>query len=263
MTAFAELHRPGAPLLLPNAWDHASAAALAAAGFAAVGTTSLGVAAAHGKPDGAAVTRAETLAVARLLVPIGCLVSVDAEQGFSDEPAAVADFMAELADLGVAGVNVEDGRADGRLVPAADHAAVVAAIRARVPDLFVNARTDTFWLGGPDASLDEALERGRAYAAAGADGWFVPGAVDDATIAALTAAIDLPLNILFTPGKHSLPRLAELGVGRVSTGSGLFRIALRAALDAAVAVRDGGTLAGVESETYAEIQARAGTETAH
>lgn len=111
-------HDPDGPLLLPNAWDHASAAALAGQGFAAIGTTSLGVAAAAGLPDGHAATREETLRLARRLGGGAFLLSVDGEGGFSDDPAEVAGLARELARAGAVGINLEDGRADGTLTPA-------------------------------------------------------------------------------------------------------------------------------------------------
>jgi 2-methylisocitrate lyase-like PEP mutase family enzyme len=242
VTSFKDLHRPGDPLLLPNAWDHASAAALAGAGFPAIGTTSLGVAAAAGKPDAAGATLAETLALARLLVHLDAYVTIDLEDGYGDDPGAIADLAAGLAELGVAGVNLEDA-----LGPADRHAAKIAAVKARAPRLFVNARTDTHWLG---REQETTLARVQAYAAAGADGIFVPGVTDEAEIAALAAALDTPLNVLFA---HTLPRLAQLGVARVSTGSALFRVAVGATVGAAAAIRAGGTLpAGIPS--YDEIQ---------
>ncbi|TVS98861.1 isocitrate lyase/phosphoenolpyruvate mutase family protein, partial [Amycolatopsis bartoniae] len=97
---FAALHRGPRPLLLPNAWDHASAAALVAAGFRAVGTTSLGVAAAAGLPDGTGATRAETLTLARRLSGLECLLTVDIEAGFGLPPEELAELVAELAGLG-------------------------------------------------------------------------------------------------------------------------------------------------------------------
>lgn len=161
---FRALHHTGRPLLLPNAWDHASAAALAARGHPAIGTTSLGVAAAAGRPDGTAATAQETLALARRLANLPVLLSVDIEAGFSDDPAAVAGYVAELAGLGVVGINLEDGRADGTLTEPECVAAKVAAVKAAVPDLFVNARTDTWWLGVDDP-LPQTLARAHAYRA--------------------------------------------------------------------------------------------------
>ncbi|MEU0155210.1 isocitrate lyase/PEP mutase family protein [Micromonospora fulviviridis] len=235
--AFHALHRPGRPVLLPNAWDHASAAALAARGHPAVGTTSLGVAAAAGKPDGTGATRSENLDLARRLRDLPVLLTVDIEDGFGDDPAAVAGYVAELAALGAVGVNLEDGRPDGTLAPVELAAAKIAAVRAAVPGLFVNARTDAWWLGVPDP-LPAALERAAAYRGAGADGLFVPGAPDD-TVGLLVAEAGLPLNVLHRPGGPDLAALGRLGVARVSTGSLLFRAALGAALHLADAVRDG------------------------
>lgn len=235
--AFRDLHRPGRPLLLPNAWDHASAAALAARGHPAVGTTSLGVAAAAGKPDAEGAIRAENVALARRLRDLPVPVSVDIEGGGSDDPAAVAEHVAELAALGVAGVNLEDGRPDGSLAPAELMAAKIAAVRAAAPDVFLNARTDAWWLGVPEP-LPEALERARVYRDAGADGFFVPAAPDD-LLPRLAAHAGRPLNVLYRPGGLSVPELGRLGVARVSTGSLLFRAALGAALHVAEVARTG------------------------
>lgn len=235
--AFRALHRPGRPLLLPNAWDHASAAALVARGHPALGTTSLGVAAAGGKPDAAGATRADNLDLARRLRDLPALLTVDVEGGFSDDPAAVAEYVAELAALGVVGVNLEDGRPDGSLALVELAAAKIAAVKAAVPGLFVNARTDAWWLGVPEP-LDEALGRARSWRAAGADGFFVPG-VPDEHVGRLAAEVGLPLNVLYRPGGPGLAALGRLGVARVSTGSLLFRAALGAALHLADAVRAG------------------------
>ncbi|MFI6519556.1 isocitrate lyase/phosphoenolpyruvate mutase family protein [Spirillospora sp. NPDC050679] len=233
-SAFHALHSGAEPLLLPNAWDFASGALLAEAGFRAVGTTSLGVAASAGKPDGTGGTRAETLALARSLARLPVPVSVDAENGFSADPDEVAALAAELASFGIAGINLEDGRPDGALAPSAHQAAVIEAVKKAAPALFVNARTDSFWLDA--GGLPEALRRIEAFAAAGADGVFVPGAADDGDVRALVAASPLPLNVLHLPGRTSFARLADLGVRRVSCGSLLYRTALGAAVTAALAV---------------------------
>jgi 2-methylisocitrate lyase-like PEP mutase family enzyme len=252
---FSALHHGPRPLLLPNAWDHASAAALAARGFAAIGTTSLGVAAAAGLPDGAGVTRAETLALARKLADLPCLVSVDIEGGFGEGPASVASLAEELAGLGMVGVNIEDGRGD-RLVEAGHQQRLVAAIKEAAPGLFVNARTDTHWLdpGGAGSRDDEAISRARAYVEAGADGIFVPGMTDEEPIARLVDAVDVPVNILFSPHGPGYRRLGELGVRRVSCGSLLFRAALDAAVRTVSAIADDEPVPG-DIIGYAEVQA--------
>ncbi|GAA4891861.1 2-methylisocitrate lyase-like PEP mutase family enzyme [Stackebrandtia albiflava] len=251
MRDFHALHHGAVPLLLPNAWDFASAAVLVEARFEAVGTTSLGVAAAAGVPDGAGVTREHTVALARSLVRLPVPVTVDVEGGFGEDAEEVADFVAYLAGLGVAGVNIEDGRPGGVLVEAERHAAVVSAVKRRSPDLFVNARTDGFWCGVEDP-LESGLERAARYVRAGADGVFVPGAVTAADVAALVAGVAAPLNVLFSPEGPDVAELTGLGVARVSTGSLLFRSALRAVVGTATAVRDGGAVVGAPG--YGEVQ---------
>jgi 2-methylisocitrate lyase-like PEP mutase family enzyme len=250
-TVFHALHHADRPLLLPNAWDFASAAALAAAGFAAVGTTSLGVAAAHGLPDAAGLARDETLALARRLVRLPCPVTVDIEAGFSADPAEVGDLVSELADLGVAGINLEDGRGDGLADPATQ-AALIRTVKRTAPEVFLNARADTYWLR-VDASVPATLDRARRYVDAGADGIFVPGLAREEDIAAVTDVVPVPVNVLHLP-VLSLDRLAQLGVRRVSTGSLLFRAALNATVTTALAVREGRPLpAGIPG--YAEVDA--------
>ena len=245
MSAFSDLHHDEAPFVLPNAWDHASAAALFGAGFRAMGTTSLGVAVAAGKPDAEGATRGETVALARSIAPLG-LVTVDIESGFGGDIGALA---VELVDAGAVGVNIEDA-----LGPVEETAARVAAIKAAAPSLFVNARTDTYWIGGADATVEATLARASAYLSAGADGIFVPGVVDYDEIAALVAGIDAPLNVLMNPA-FSLARLASVGVKRISTGSLLFRAALGATTAFAVAVRDGRALPELALPSYDEAAA--------
>lgn len=226
--SFRDLHRPGEPFLLPNAWDYGSAAALAAQGFPAIGTTSLGVAAVYGKPDAAGATRAETIELAESIMNLGVMITVDVEGGFSDDPAEVSDLVASLAALGVAGVNLEDGRPDGTLRPIELHQRIIEAAMGH--GVFVNARTDTCWLRTGDT-----LERVRAYGHA--DGIFVPGLRDLGEIAQVAASTPLPLNVLYQPDGPTPARLAEAGVARVSTGSLLYRAALQGALATALGIQ--------------------------
>jgi 2-methylisocitrate lyase-like PEP mutase family enzyme len=240
---FHELHRPGDPLLLPNAWDYGSAAFLAAQGFPAIGTTSLGVAAVHGRPDAAGATRAETIELAETIKDLGVLVTVDIEGGFSDVPAEVSELVAGLAALGVAGVNLEDGRPDGTLRPIELHQRIIEAAKGH--GVFVNARTDTCWL-----KTGDTRERVDAYAHA--DGIFVPGLGGLDEIAEVAARTPLPLNVLYQPDGPSLDQLAAAGVARVSTGSLLYRAALQGALGAVFAAQ-GKQAPGLP--TYGEITA--------
>lgn len=240
-STFAGLHAGPGPFLLPNCWDVASAVLLADAGFPAVGTTSLGITAAAGLPDGAGAGRDLAVALAAALIPrLSVPLSVDLEGGYSDDPARVADLAVQLAELGVAGVNLEDGRADGRLRAASEHAAVIRSVAVAAPGLFVNARTDTYWLqGGADREqLAETTRRLALYRDAGASGVFVPGLVDLAAIEHVATQVKAPLNVLWHP-TVGLAQFGAAGVARVSTGSALYRHALAAALSTAVAARDG------------------------
>ena len=246
--SFAHLHRPGEPFVLPNAWDVGSARALVAAGFPAVGTTSLGVAASHGLLDATGAARAAVVALAHALTaadlrrPVTC----DLEDGFDADPAAVAEL---VASLGVDGVNLEDST-HSELVDPEAHARKVRAVKDRCPGVFVNARTDVFWLGVGD--VEDAVARLSRYAAAGADGVFAPGALDAASVAAIVRRVPAPLNVLASP---TLTRreLGDLGVARISTGSLLYRAALTQAVASAVAVRDGAPVPPAMS--YQDVQA--------
>jgi 2-methylisocitrate lyase-like PEP mutase family enzyme len=243
---FHQLHHAGTPLLLPNAWDVASAVAYADAGFPAVGTTSFGVNATAGRPDGARASRDATTALVRALAALPAYVTADVEDGYADDPDEVAAF---VAGLGVAGVNIEDSIAATLVDPAA-HAAKITAIKQRCPDVFVNARIDNFWFR-QDASVAAVLRRAETYAAAGADGIFVPGATDPADLRALAAGSPVPVNVLVVPDL-TLADLAGLGIRRVSTGSLPYRAALDAAVAVATAVRDGRT--PVAATPYAQVQ---------
>ncbi|MBN9096786.1 MAG: isocitrate lyase/phosphoenolpyruvate mutase family protein [Pseudonocardia sp.] len=236
--AFARLHDGPTPLLLPNAWDVTSALAFARAGHLAVGTTSFGVAASDGRPDGGRATRDSTLALATALRHLPIPLSVDIEDGYHDDPAAVADDVAALAHAGAVGVNMEDSTAEALIEPAR-HAAKIAAIKDRCPAVFLNARVDTYWLG-QDATPEHTLARAEAYVRAGADGVFLPGLTDPAVLREATRTLPVPVNTLVVPGL-TLGQLADLGVRRVSTGSLPYRAAIHAALDVASAVRDGRT----------------------
>jgi 2-methylisocitrate lyase-like PEP mutase family enzyme len=246
---FQELHRhTGLPLLLPNAWDVASALAFAEAGFPAIGTTSFGVAAAAGSPDGGRASKEATRALVRRLADLPVYVSADIEDGYSDDPAEVAAY---AESLGIDGVNIEDS-SDEQLIDPARHAAKVAAIKERAPGLFVNARVDTYWLGR-HANVADTLERARAYAAAGADGIFVPGATEPADLTALAEGVGLPVNVLAHPAL-TVEELGDLGIRRVSTGSLPYRAALDAAVHVATSLRDGRT--PPTATPYPEMQQR-------
>jgi len=212
MTDFRDLHVPGNPLVLVNAWDAASACLVEAAGAAAIGTTSAGVAWSLGRPDGDALELAAAVAaVERIVAAVAVPVTADIEKGYGD----VAETVRRIRAAGAAGVNIEDGstaRPDR-----------IAAARAAAPDLFLNARIDTFLAGV--GGLDETIERATAYLAAGADGIFVPGVTDPETVAALVQRIAAPINVMAGPGAPTIAELAKLGVARVSLGSSVAQAA--------------------------------------
>jgi len=230
---FRDLHYGDLPLVLPNAWDVPSALAFLEAGFTAMGTTSFGVAASHGAPDGGGSTRDANLRLAAALRPLDCHLSLDIEDGYSADADEVADYVALLP---VDGINIEDSTAETLIEPEV-HAAKIRAIKARSPHVFINARIDTYWLG-QSATVAETLDRASHYVDAGADGIFVPGASDPEVLRTLARAIDRPLNVLSIQGQ-SPADLAALGVRRVSTGSLPYRAALSAAVAAAIATRSG------------------------
>ena len=251
MATFRELHHTGAPLLLPNAWDVGSALAFASAGYPAVGTTSFGIAASAGLPDGGRSSKAVTAALVNQLCRLPVHVTADVEDGYSDDPAEVADFVTQLAAQGVAGVNLEDST-DGHLVDPAAFAEKVAAVKRRSPALFINARVDNIWFG-EQATVDAVLLRARAYADAGADGIFVPGLVVPEDIRTITAGIGLPVNVLAHPSL-TVAELGELGVRRVSSGSLPYRAAVDAAVNVVNALRDGTQVPA--ATPYWEMQSR-------
>jgi 2-methylisocitrate lyase-like PEP mutase family enzyme len=234
--------------LLPNAWDAGSAIAFADRGFPAVGTTSFGVGAAAGHADGARASKDATTQLVRALAGLPVFVSADIEDGYSDNPGEVADY---VTTLGAAGVNIEDSTSETLISPER-HAAKVAAIKRQAPRVFVNARIDNYWLG-QDAVVPAVLERAAAYVAAGADGIFVPGVTAPADLEALAARIPVPVNVLVVPAL-TISDLARLGIRRVSTGSLPYRAAIDAAVAVAAAVRDGNKPA--PATPYPEAQAR-------
>jgi 2-methylisocitrate lyase-like PEP mutase family enzyme len=233
--SFREMHYGSSPLVLPNAWDVAGARIFARAGFAAIGTTSAGIAAALGYPDGERVPRDEMLAmVARIADAVALPVTADVEGGYGDTLDAVSRTARAVVDAGAVGLNLEDGTGDP-YHPLQDIAAQTARISAMreaaaaagVP-LVINARTDIYWLkiGDQAGRFAATIARLRAYQVAGADCLFVPGVMDAETIARLAQAIDAPLNVLAGAGTPTIAELARLGVKRVSVGSAPMRATL-------------------------------------
>jgi 2-methylisocitrate lyase-like PEP mutase family enzyme len=235
---FRRLHdrRHEAPMLiLPNVWDAASARIVEQAGFRAIATTSSGVAAALGYPDGQRMSR-ETMiaAVARIARVVACPVTADFEAGYGDSiPEKVESVKAVIA-AGAVGVNIEDSLVGqgGALGEISDQCDLIAALRelatALAIPVVINARVDVYLRasGAPESRFEQAVERANAYLRAGADCVYPIGRLDRETIARLVAAIPGPVNIMGGPPQPPLPELAALGVARVSLAGGLMRAAL-------------------------------------
>lgn len=219
-----------APLLLANAWDAPSASAAEQAGYQAIGTSSAAIAAMLGYADGEQIPFEEMLLVVRRIRASSALpLSVDIEAGYGDSNAAIVANVARLAELGVAGINIEDSRVSGGqrvLLPAELLAERLAALRTAFPGLFLNARTDTYLLGLEDA-LRQTTARGHLYAAAGADGLFAPGITAPAEIGEVAGTIPCALNVMCMPGLPDFATLAQLGVRRISMGNFVHGAALR------------------------------------
>ena len=232
--AFQALHRGPGPFLLPNVWDAGGARLLSPLGFAALGTTSAGVAFALGRPDQGRVSRDEMLAAIGAIAAATPLpVTADLEAGYGATPAAVAETVGLAIAAGAVGCNLEDGSGDAAqpLVPLEQMLASLRAARAAADasglPFLLNARTDGFWAGGSgEAVLAEAIRRGRAYAAAGADCVFIPLLREPDGIRRAVAEIPAPLNLLFLAGGPTLKDYGALGVRRLSTGGALARAAL-------------------------------------
>jgi 2-methylisocitrate lyase-like PEP mutase family enzyme len=258
------LHHADRPVVLPNAWDAASARLFETAGFPAIATTSAGISYACGFADGERIPRRTMLAaVERIAGAVAVPVTADLEAGYGPGPAAAARTVELLVATGAVGLNLEDARGRSRrtLVPQAAQvvrvrAARESAARAGVP-VVINARTDVFHFAGlPEAQLAEAIRRGNAYLEAGADSIFVPFVRDAATIGELVRGIRGPVNILAGPGSPPVAALAALGVRRVSVGSGVMRATLGLARRAAVELRERGStdLIGEWAIPFDELQ---------
>lgn len=219
-----------APLLLANAWDAPSAIAAENSGYRAIGTSSAAIAAMLGYADGEQMPFGELLLVVRRIRASTALpLSVDIEAGYGASCVQVVANVARLAELGVDGINIEDSRVvDGQRQLLPEHALAerLAALRAAFPGLFLNARTDTYLLGGTDA-LQETIARARQYAAAGADGLFAPCITAPGDIGEVARTIPLALNVMCIPGLPDFATLAQLGVRRISMGNFVHSAATR------------------------------------
>ncbi|WP_430390141.1 isocitrate lyase/PEP mutase family protein [Dyella sp. 20L07] len=233
---FHQLHNGPAPLMLPNAWDVASARIIESAGAQAVATTSAGMAWALGYQDGEQMPVEDLLTICRRIChAVSAPVTVDIERGFGRSAEDTRELVSALLQLGVSGINIEDGTdpdtralADPAILRERIAGARVAAQHHNLP-LFINARIDTYCTSDvlPAAKLEETHRRALAYIDAGADGIFVPGLVKPEEIAYLVQRLPVPLNIY--AGYSGAPNAAELlrlGVRRISLGCGTMQATL-------------------------------------
>jgi 2-methylisocitrate lyase-like PEP mutase family enzyme len=223
---FAELHSTGTPLVLYNAWDAGSAKTIAQAGAAAVATSSWSVAEAQGYHDGEdiPVSLAEQI-IERITASVDVPVSVDFEGGYTDDDDELTENISRLLQLGIVGINFEDRVVKGSGLYDIDRQAErISAIRTAADTqgvtLFINARTDLF-LGQdnePSEATDDAIARSKAYAEAGASGFFIPGLQEEKLITRIVGGSPLPVNVMVMDGVPDNQRLAAIGVSRISYG---------------------------------------------
>ncbi|MEM6430554.1 MAG: isocitrate lyase/phosphoenolpyruvate mutase family protein [Deinococcota bacterium] len=230
---FQALHNAPELLVLGNVWDVGSAVLFERAGFKALGTTSAGMSYSLGYPDGSLVFDDLLNTVRCILKRVDVPLSVDLEQGYGQTPEDVVQSVWQVIAAGVVGVNLEDGQThSSNLTNVAAQCEVIAAVSALKTELGIpfvlNARTDAFWLniGDQRANLTSAIARAQAYAEAGADCVFVPGALNAQTIRTLVQEIPVPLNVIAHPESPSLQQLEAMGVARLSLGSAAVRAML-------------------------------------
>jgi 2-methylisocitrate lyase-like PEP mutase family enzyme len=252
---FRQLHRGPGVLVLPNAWDVASARIFEEAGFRAIATTSAGIAYSLGYPDGQRIPREEMLArIGRIVRAVDVPVTADVESGYGPTPEDAARTARELIQAGAVGLNLEDssGRADQPLCSLEVALEKIKAVRATALEMHapivVNARTEVYLLGGgnPEADFAEAVRRLVAFRDAGADCVFAPGLKDAPTIGRLVEAVACPLNILAGLGTPTIAELKALGVARVSVGSAPMRATLGLLRRFSEELRNSGTYGGLD-----------------
>ena len=245
-----QLHFGPPLLLLPNAWDVASARIFEEAGFPAIGTTSAGIAASLGYPDGQRIPREEMLSVVRRIArAVSVPVTADMEAAYGLTAENVAATARLVVESGAVGLNIEDvtGDDESTLVDIPLQMEKIRAIhnaasKLGVP-LVINARTDIYLLGigDPSTRLARSVERLNAYRQAGADCLFAPAVRDAETIGQLAGKLNGPLNVLAGPGIPAVAELERLGVARMSVGSGPMRATLGLTQRIAKELRDAGT----------------------
>ena len=270
---FRRLHDGPRILVLPNAWDVASARILEEMGYPAIATSSAAVAACLGYPDGQRISRGEMLdMVGRIARAVRAPVTADMEAGYGTTLEDMAETAKAVVAAGAVGLNLEDVTGDDEsshveLKLQVEKIRTICAESASlgVP-LVVNARTDIYLMpiGDPTTRFERTLERLRAYRQAGAACLFAPGVTDKETIGKLVRTLGAPLNVLIQPGCPAIPELEKIGVARVSAGSGVMRAALGVARRVGKELLETGTYSSMldGAVPYAEVNRMLGREQA-
>jgi 2-methylisocitrate lyase-like PEP mutase family enzyme len=262
---FRDLQRAGR-LLLPNAWDAASARVFEAAGLKAIGTTSAGIAYAEGYQDAERIGRdAMVRAIARIVDAVSVPVTADIEGGYGPSAADVAQTVNAVLDAGAGGINLEDANHEGGpapLVGVDEQCQRIAAAReaasGRGIPLVINARTDTFLLGlgaGVDERIALTVERGSRYLQAGADLVFVPLLVEPAIVRRLAGQLRGAVSLMALPGAPPAGELFDAGAARVSIGQMAMLAALGTVKHIAAELIQHGTWGSIERTFYGFAEA--------
>lgn len=241
---FRSLHEREGMFVLPNAWSVGSAYIFEKEGFEAVATSSAGIAYDSACPDGEDIRFGDLLyLVGKMAARLGIPLSVDFERGYSEDPEQVKENARQLLLKGAVGFNIEDGLADGTLSPLdlqLEKIEAMAELKKELDiDFVINARTCAYWLDVQGDKLETAIERGNAFRKAGADCIFVPGAMDRDTVKNLVDGISAPVNIILNGVFHDFSELNEIGVKRLSVGSGPARKVCETTIDMARALSRG------------------------
>ena len=240
MTSFRDLHNPGHPFILANAWDIGSAKVLKSMGAQALATSSAAHSFTLGRPDGLGVSRDEALAHAQdIVAATGLPVQGDFENGWGDDPDEVAETVKLAAEAGLAGICIEDIKVPSTVAYAREFSierikAAVAAARALPQDFVLTARADGIMTDTYD--IDEAIARLQGFEAVGADCLYAPLPKSMNDVARICASVSAPVNVLVAGPiytAHTMADFAKLGVARLSLGSALARATHRILHDAA------------------------------
>lgn len=223
---FNELHKSKELLFLGNAWDLLSALILEKAGFKAIGTTSWGIANSLGYADGELIDFERHLGIIKTITEnVKIPVSADIEAGYGENTMTIVDNVLRVADIGVAGINIEDSlKKQKGLKEISQHCNLLSKMRTALEqngykEFYINARTDTYFQ--KKNPILETIERAKAYVESGASGIFVPGLIQRDEIKEIAAKVNAPLNVLSLPGLTNCNELKELGVKRFSFGNAL------------------------------------------